>query len=309
MEETVFLQLRREDLDLPSPNAMEESAASLLTQMVKLNAILVEITNLNLMTATSPTSTFDIAYSNAVDDLTIKLEGWYNNLPLQLQDTHANLSRYAELGLGPIFVAVYLGYYHFGQLLYYQYLHEESYAISLDAMETSMGMLPRNQAHFYASKCRAHSTGLLEILYRAYSTPGCDVMYTMVGHVLVIASTVQLHILLFSTSEPAIRAARSRLEKNFEILTRLQTFWPTLDICFTRFREFHKACRKSKETSFRLDRWMIQFLFEFARPPGEKEDEELSELKPWSMQELGFSPYSPYDGRQMDNYMGIGGMQ
>ena len=300
MEETVFLQLRREDLDLPSPNYIEESTASLLTQMVKLNAILVEITNLNKVTAASPSPTFDLSYRDAVDDLTLKLEGWYNNLPLQLQDTHANLARYAELGLGPIFVAVYLGYYHFGTLLYFQFLHEDSYTMSLDTMDTEV--LPRNTVHYYASKCRQHSTGLLDILYRAYSTPSCEVMYTMVGHVLVLASTVQLHILLFSSSEQAIRAARSRLEKNFEILSRLQAFWPTLDICFTRFQEFHKACQKSKETSFRLDRWMLQFLFEFAKPVGEKDDEELAELKPWSMQELGFSPYSQYS--QMDNFWG-----
>ena len=309
MEETVFLQLRREDLDLPSPTMMEESGASLLTQMVKLNAILVEITNLNRIVASSPTSVFDLSYRDGVDELTLKLEGWYNNLPVQLQDTHANLARYAELGLGPVFVAVYLGYYHYGQLLYYQYLHEDSYSISLDAMDIGTGIMPQKQARYYASKCRAHSTGLLEILYRSYSTPGCEVMYTMVGHVLVIASTVQLHILLFSSSEPAIRAARSRLEKNFEILSRLQTFWPTLDVCFTRFREFHKACTKSKETSFRLDRWMLQFLFDYAKPVGEKDDDELGELRPWSLQDLGLGPYSPYEGRSsMDGFLGIGGV-
>ena len=292
MEETVFLQLRREDLDLPSPSYMEESAASLLTQMVKLNAILVEITALNISVAASPSPTFDLSYRDAVDDLSLKLEGWYNNLPLQLQDTHANLARYAELGLGPIFVAVYLGYYHFGTLLYFQFLHEDSYIMPNDAIDNAV--LPQNTVHYYASKCRQNSTALLDITYSACSTPGCEVYYTMVGHVLVIASAVQLHILLFSMSEVAIRAARSRLEKNFEILTRLQTFWPTLDVCFTRFSEFHKACEKSKETSFRLDRWMLQFLFEFAKPVGEKDDEELTELQPWSMQELGFSPFSQY---------------
>ena len=176
--------------------------------------------------------------------------------------------------------------------------------MSTDAMDIEM--LPRNTVHYYASKCRQHSTALLDITYRAYSTPGSEVMYTMVGHVLAIASTVQLHILLFSSSEPAIRAARSRLEKNFEILSRLQTFWPTLDVCFTRFSEFHKACQKSKETSFRLDRWMLQFLFEFAKPVGEKDDDdELSDLKPWSMQELGFSPFSQYS--QIDSFPGLEG--
>jgi hypothetical protein len=299
MEETVFLELRAQDSELPSPSAMEESTASLLTQMVKLNGLLVEITNLNSFAASTPNSTYNISYRDTVDALTNKLESWYNNLPLQLQDTHANLTRYAELGLGGVFVAVYLGYYHYGQSLYYAYLHEDIYTTaSFPTHEVDPQlMLPEQQAHYYADKCRQHSTALLELLYRAYSTPGCDVLYTMVGHVLVIASTVQLHILLFSPSEPAIRAARSRLEKNFEILTRLQGYWPTLDVCFVRFREFHKACQKSKETSFRLDRWMLQFLLAFAKPPvgekGETMDEtEMEHSKMWSMSDLGFSPYN-----------------
>ena len=62
----------------------------------------------NKVAAASPSPTFDLSYRDAVDDLTLKLEGWYDNLPLQLQDTHANLARYAELGLGPMFVAVYV---------------------------------------------------------------------------------------------------------------------------------------------------------------------------------------------------------
>jgi hypothetical protein len=275
MEETVFLQLSRQELDLPSPTSMQESSASLLTQMIKLNAILFEVSMLNEKAA----SEFQLGMDHyaAVEVLTAKLETWYNNLPIGLQDTHANLSRYAALGLGPMFVAVYLGYYHFGQLLYYPYLHGDSYDDTI-------------QAKYYADRCRAHSIGLCEILYRAYSTTGCEVYYTMVGHVLVISSTVQLHILLFGSDEVQIRAARSRLERNFEILTRLQTFWPTLDVCFTRFREFHKACLKYKETSFRMDRWMHQFLFEFAKPIGEKDPDDLAELIPWSLEELGFTP-------------------
>lgn len=276
MEETVFLQLRREDFDLPSSISMQESAASLLTQMVKLNAILVEIQNLNQLAASYPV--FQHSHHQIVDDLTARLEGWYNSLPIELQDTHANLSRYASLGLGHMFVAVYLGYYNYGQLLYYQFLHEDAYD------DTTF-------ARYYADKCKSHAAGLLDITYRAYAEPGCEVYYTMVGHILVVASTVQLHTLLFSEDEVQIRAARSRLEKNFEILSKLQTFWPTLDASFTRFREFHKACQKSRETSFRMDRWMLQFLFEFAKPVGEKDAEDLAEVQPWSMTELGFSPY------------------
>lgn len=275
MEETAFLDMRREHYDLPSPPLFNESQTSLLTQMVKLNAILVEISDLNR--AASQNTSFAYDYNSSVDLLTAKLDKWYHALPPQMKNTPENLQHYANIGLGYFFVAVYLGYYHYGQLLYYQYLQEDSF----DAA---------SQAGFYASKCKAHSTALCEILYSAYATPGCEVYYTMVGHVLVIASTVQLHTLLFSSDETLIRAARARLERNFEILSKLQTFWPTLDVCFTRFREFHKACQKSKESSFRMDRWMLQFLFEFGQPVGEK-TEELTELHPWSMTDLGFSPY------------------
>lgn len=48
---------------------------------------------------------------------------------------------------------------------------------------------------------------------------------------------------------------------------------------------------------------MLQFLFEFAKPVGEKDDEDLAELQPWSMQELGFSPFQ-YS--QVDNFLGLG---
>lgn len=275
MEEVVFLEMKREDFDLPSPTMMEESVSSLLTQMVKLNAILLEIGELNKVAAANQHFTYE--FNASVDHLTSKLDSWYMNLPDQLKDTPDNLQYYANLGLGYFFVAVYLGYYHYGQLLYYQYLHEDSY----DAT---------SHAGYYADKCKAHATALCEILYRAYSIPGCEVYYTMVGHVLVIASTVQLHMLMFSSNPDQVRAARSRLEENFKILSTLQTFWPTLDVCFTRFREFHRACQKSRESSFRMDRWMLQFLFEFAKPVEEKGDE-LSELHPWSMTDLGFSPY------------------
>lgn len=276
MEEIVFLDMRRENYDLPSPTMLTESAASLLTQMVKLNAILLEISQMNQAAASSGVYSFE--FDTTVDLLTVKLDDWCNSLPPQLRDTPENLEHYATLGLGGVFVAVYLGYYHYGQLLYYQYLHEDSYD------DTS-------HVAYYAEKCKAHSIGLCEILYRAYATPGAEVYYTMVGHVLVIASTVQLHILLFNSDAVQVRAARLRLERNFEILTRLQGFWPTLDVCFTRFREFHKACQKSRESSFKMDRWMLQFLFEFAKPIQEKGSEDLAELKPWSMTDLGFSPF------------------
>lgn len=299
MNEIIFHQLRRDVDDgrhsadhqlsttKPSIPTQGSSESSLLTQMVKLNAILVDISTVNQMAAAasyghghSPEYQ-DINHQATVDRLGLKLEAWADSLPPELRDTQANLSHHAALGLGPMFVAVHLGYYHYGALLYYQYLHRDSYD-------------EHAPTYSYADKCKTHSIGLCEILYRAFSTPGCEVYYTMVGHVLVTASTVQLHILLFGSDEAQTRAARGRLEKNFELLMCLQRLWPTLDVSFARFREFHRACQNYKETSFRMDKWLLRFLFEFANPVGEKDLDVVeaadNELGCWSdsLQEWDF---------------------
>lgn len=136
----------------------------------------------------------------------------------------------------------------------------------------------------------------------------------MVGHALVVSSTVQLHILLFSDNESDVDAARHRLERNFLILCGFQNLWRTIDHSFGRFREFHEACVRTKanfdnpSNTFRLDRWMIGFLMEFSRPIEQRtekmdlpsdntlsqqsqEDESFGDIQEdmrrWTMEELG----------------------
>jgi hypothetical protein len=116
------------------------------------------------------------------------------------------------------------------------------------------------------------------------------VQYTMVGHILVIASTVQIHTLLFSDNATQIAASKRRLERNFEILSHLRNYWPTLDICFTRLQAFHKACRNSMDESFRLDQWMLKFLFEFAQPVDDRIMERSAAMEVWSLENIGCSP-------------------
>lgn len=152
---------------------------------------------------------------------------------------------------------MYLGYYHYGQLLYYQFLHE--------AGNDNSSIL-----NSFAQRCKYHAARLCNMVYAAHDTPGADVLYNMVGHVLVIASTIQIHTLLFSSDATEISAARQRLERNFNILLRLRELWPSLDFCMMRLQAFHKACRTSMETSFKLDRWMLKFLSEFAKPVEDK---------------------------------------
>ncbi|CZR53483.1 uncharacterized protein PAC_03362 [Phialocephala subalpina] len=274
-DDVIFLNLRHGDYP-PSTFTNSTTAASpLLAQMIKLNRILLEINSLNERTVSGATS--GVILENEVMDLSNALDEWHASLPPFMHDTPTNIHRYASQGLGRMFVAVYLGYYHFGQLLFYQFLHGDVHSTVLSA-------------HFYANKCKAHAESLCEIIYASHSVRNCDVQYTMVGHILVIASTVQIHTLLFSDNETQIASARRRLERNFEILSQLRTYWPTLDICFTRLQAFHKACRNSMDESFRLDQWMLRFLSEFAEPVDDKVMEGSGPMKVWSLENIGCSP-------------------
>lgn len=102
------------------------------------------------------------------------------------------------------------------------------------------------------------------MVYRCFDTPGSDVLYSMVAHVLVIASTVQIHTLLFSGDEMQIQLSRLRLERNFQILLHLRPYWSSADSAMSRLRAFHQACLKSNKSSFVLDKWLLRFLVEFA---------------------------------------------
>ena len=255
IDETVFESLSPGEPLAPDFDINSSINSSLQAQMIKLNRVLMEINELNERTASGHTS--GVILENMVMQLSNKLDAWHASLPQYMHDTPANLHRYASLGLGRVFVAVYLGYYHFGQLLFYQFLHGDCHSTVLSAK-------------FYANRCKSHAERLCEIVYASLSVPGCDVRYSMVGHVMVVASTVQIHTLLFSDLEFQISAARRRLEQNFEILSQLRTFWPALDISFTRLRAFHQACNDSMDESFRLDQWMLRFLYEFAEPVDDK---------------------------------------
>lgn len=245
----------------------KDRASSLLAQMVLLNRILSEINDFNIKAAT--TTLTEEYKTKTVAALSEDLNTWLKNLPAHMHDTPSNLQSYASQGQGQLFVTLYLGYYHYGQMLFYRFLHEDV-----------RGYTPRT--HFYAQQCKEHAVRLCEIIYRSEEVPGCDVLYSMVGHVLVIASTVQIHTLLFGDEESVVRA-RARLEKNFVILTKLRALWPTLDICMERLQAFHRACRSSVDTSFCMDAWMVRFLVEFANPISDKHGAE----RPWALEEIG----------------------
>jgi hypothetical protein len=253
MDERVFLQLKREGIN--SVTISRRPEASLIAQMIKLNQILAEIYGINNMAVIGQSD--GTALETAVRNASYHLDEWHAALPEYMRDTPGNMARYASEGLGRTFVALHIGYYHYGQLLFYRFLQQDRHE-----------SVPNT--HFYANKCKTYAANLCELLYTAKTNPNCEVLYSMVGHILVVSSTVQLYILLFSVDGEDIKIVRTRLERNFEILQHLRTFWPTLDLCLIRLRTFHQACRVSMDTSFRLDHWMLRFLSEFAHPVDDK---------------------------------------
>lgn len=269
MDEMVFLKMTREQLFDPTLESTANS--SLLGEMVRLNRILLQINDFN--TQASENELDHETILSSVEKLSEQLDIWLDELPEHIRDTRANMERYAAQGLGRVFAAIYLGYYHYGQMLFYRFLHEDS--------QTST-----TRTRYYADKCKNHARSLCDIVYASDEVPGCDVKYNMVGHVLVIASTVQIHTLLFEADEENVARAKFRLERNFVFLTRLRRLWPTLDFCMARLMAFHEACRNSADTSFEMDQWMVRFLVEFASPVSDKAASSRDE-SPWLLEHLG----------------------
>lgn len=272
LDEMAFLSMTRsQGFDVP---IQSRARSSLLAEMVRLNRILLQINDFNIRASEYELDPQTI--SSSVEDLSAQLDTWRKELPDHIRDTRENMLNYAAQGLGRVFVAIYLGYYHYGQMLFYRFLHEDSQTFTPHTRQ-------------YARKCKEHAGSLCDMVYSSNEVPGCDAKYNMVGHVLVIASTVQIHSLLFEAEEANLTLAKSRLEKNFCILTRLRRLWTTLNFCMDRLMAFHEACRNSADTSFRMDRWMVRFLVEFASPVSEKAPDADDE-NTWSLAKLGISP-------------------
>lgn len=247
MDEISFNYMRS-DFDPDFIHDTGAPAAALFAEMLKLNRILSRIIEFNQACVTEHLE--GISLINGIHALSSDLDMWLQSLPEHMRDTPVNFQYFASQGLGRMFAAVYLGYYHYGQLLNYQFL--------------SSVLEENSEFSQHADKCKHFAARLCSLVYRSHNTPRSDVLYPAVSHILVIASTVQVHTLLFSGDESEIRVSKARLERNFEILLRLRTYWPSVDGAMSRLRAFHQTCLRSKETSFVLDRWLLRFLVQFA---------------------------------------------
>ncbi|KAL3458768.1 hypothetical protein BJX64DRAFT_279670 [Aspergillus heterothallicus] len=252
--EDIFLSLRSGTI------IADDRRPGLWSEMVLLARIWARIHNLN---KASVNSLIDYeSLTTAVDGLAQELHDWSARLHPSLQETPENLERYNALGLGNAFAALHLGYHYYNEVLFYQFL-----ARTQPAPTTLC-----NKIDQYRSQCDAHALAFCNLLYRCRRNTNTkennnnhhQCQYVMVGHMLVVTSTVYIHMLLFSgeKEEGKIQLARQRLAQNFEILTELQTFWDPLDVALSRLQVFHNACTRSIDESFRMDRWMLAFILE-----------------------------------------------
>lgn len=282
MAEETFLQLPRTALPSESPSPYRRTSSplqgvpqdSLIAYSVTVNLMFSKIDEINSRAVSFELQGAELIH--AVEQVSDELDCWAFSLPERMVNSPKNLAYWTKKGFGNIFVVLHMNYYHLCQLLFYQFLHGS----------TGQAYHTQLASKQYAQKCRLCATQLCNLIHLASETPGAELLNSIVGHVLTIASTVQLHILLFSDNEADGRNARGVLERNFELLTRLKVFWPCVDISLSRFQAFHQACLRSQDDSqFRMDRWMLKFMLEFATPLAERCDgggDDVSFERSWS---------------------------
>ncbi|KAF5565046.1 hypothetical protein FPHYL_4424 [Fusarium phyllophilum] len=226
---------------------------SLVAQMIRLNLLLYDIVvflNSQVVDAQDEhplDKKFDRQLRHSLDE-------WANNLPPRLRYSQENVIYWADEGFGAIFITLHINYNHAGQLLFYQHLQSAQEQYQWD--DSTQG---------FAERCKEHATNLCDLIYEAKQRPETVVLYPLAGHILCLASTVQIHTLLFGIDDDEILAAKTRLERNFEMISSMNNYWPMNHMSISRLQHFHNACLGSKDDSFRLDAWMLRFLLGFTQ--------------------------------------------
>ncbi|ATY66663.1 Fungal specific transcription factor [Cordyceps militaris] len=234
-----------DQLPVPSPD-------SLIAQAMTIGFTLSKIDQINSRAASGLVKYVDLIQE--VDCIWRELHRWHSNLPANLVNTPDNIVYWSGKNQGNLFVFLHMNYYHLCQLLFYQFIYHSAHDKECPPLALE-----------FAARCRDASSQLCELLHAASASPHTELLNSLVGHVLTIASTVQLHILLFGEKDAETQNARRLLERNFALLTRLEVYWPCLDISFARLEAFHEACARFQDGSqFRMDQWMLTFLLEFA---------------------------------------------
>ncbi|KAK3676589.1 hypothetical protein LTR78_003363 [Recurvomyces mirabilis] len=240
-EEHVFHTLSSSQQDWPEPRRL-----GMWAYMITLVEVFGPIQDFN---RTLSTGILDQAtVTDTVARLGSRLEHWRQSLPSDLSLDPQTMALHQQRGHGRTFVALHLGYYHYGTLLYFSYL------------DGSAAQLPL--ADMYAQRCREYASALSDLLRTSYEMEGCEVMYNIVGHMAVVSSSVLIHNLLFG-DQRELDNARGRLESNFRIIMKLKSWWPSVDRMKARLFMFQKACLQSiDQRTHKVDHWMVEFLLE-----------------------------------------------
>jgi hypothetical protein len=254
LEELAFVGLKSDDEgdEAVTENSTALRDSSLWTQMIPLTELFSQINTLNEYTVKYPEDRAFI--QGRVELISGQLDFWLFRLPPHLHNTPECLQYFMEHGLGRTFIALYIGFHHHSQLLYYQFLHNTTF----------------EHGREYAARCKSHASALSNLLWTSHTTPNLSCLWIMTGHLLVISSSVHVHTLLFDDQEKQIAQAKLMLEHNFGMLIRLRGYWPSLDHSMSRLFAFHRACRLGMSTSFHMNEWMLQFLQRYAKPLDEE---------------------------------------
>ncbi|KAH8697788.1 hypothetical protein BGW36DRAFT_427736 [Talaromyces proteolyticus] len=199
------------------------------------------------------------------NSLSSDLESFIDILPSDCHFSVTNLKSHAALGLGRAFVALHLGYHHYATLLYFPYLDVQLRGVANKSL--------------YASRCKHHAAAFSDLLKLSHEIKGCGAVYFIVAHMTVVSSAALLHTLLFGEHEE-LTQTRSRLYENFATLMKLKEYWPAVEMMIERLFTFQKACMRSMEKIYTVDKWIVKFLLQHSFPIEESSstiDPQLSE--------------------------------
>ncbi|KAJ4358896.1 hypothetical protein N0V95_002676 [Ascochyta clinopodiicola] len=200
-----------------------------------------------------------------VEEIAEELLSWRRKLPDRLLYLPENIARHKQDKLFREFSVLHILYHYQFQLLYYHYLQKDQ--------EADLDSATVRHHKTYATQCKAHAVAMSEIFWAANSQKGTECFWSPVnGHLLVVASSIHLHTLLFETEEEKIARAKKLLEQNFTMLLQLQEYWPSLEHSMMRLRAFHKTCllTAQPEENFTMDDWTAQFLNRYHMPVGDR---------------------------------------
>ena len=185
-----------------------------------------------------------------------ELDSFLDQLPTAVVLSDSNMRCHAENGLGSAYVALHLGFHHYATLLYFPFLDHQ-----LERSDTQL---------LFASRCKHHAAAFSDLLRASRSTPSCEAVHTIVGHMTVVSSAALLHTLLFG-DDFELPPTRQRLETNFATLVRLRDYWPAVGQLMDRLFAFQRACMWSADpNTHKIDRWMMRFLLNHALPVSDR---------------------------------------